>query len=193
MPRPNVLPDIDWRAVFASGQTYEDWRTGGEVPRHQERMEEFREAQRVAPHTEAWLKALPRPVHVIVMAEDWCPDVVRHVPVLQRLAEASGNLKTAYLRRDTNPEVTARFHTNGTESVPKFGFFNDEFVWCGMWGPLPEACNELIRRGRACGDLKGARLRVFKRYEADPEREEVVRELLACIEAAAAPAFLTEL
>ena len=187
MPRPNILPDIPWAEVFASGQEYNDWRVSGEKPEHQEKMEEFRNRQEIAPEVQRALQAIARPVHVLVMAEDWCPDVVRHVPVLECLAAESPHVKTAYIRRDTYPEVTARFHTNGTESVPKFGFFNDAFVWCGVWGPLPEACNELIRRGRACGDLKTARQHVAALYKADRGRDEVIRELLHCIEVAASP------
>ena len=189
MPRPNILPDIDWSAIFAAGQDYETWRTTGEKLEHQQKMEELRERQHLDPEAQARLAAIDRPVHIIAMAEDWCPDVVRHVPVLETLANASPHVHTAYVRRDAFPELTARFHTNGTESVPKFGFFNQRFVWCGIWGPLPEACNELIRRGRACGDLRTARIHVAERYKADKTRSEVINELLTCIEIAASPPF----
>lgn len=189
MPRPNILPEIDWSEIFSSGQAYNDWRTSGENPEHQAKMEEFRARQTLEPGVVSVLEAIARPVYVVVMAEDWCPDVVRHVPVLECVAAHSDHVRTAYIRRDTHPEVTARFHTNGTESVPKFGFFNEEFVWCGQWGPLPEGCNELIRRGRACGDLKSARRLVAEAYKADRERKVVVDELVHCIDVAASPPF----
>jgi hypothetical protein len=63
-------------------------------------------------------------------------------------------------------------------------FFNDKFVECGNWGPMPEECRRLIARGKAAGDIASARQRVSKMYESDPACEVVVRELLALIETA---------
>ena len=185
MPLPNILPPIDWPAIFASGEDYETWRIGGEYPQNQEKMEEFRLRQGFDDEAQAFLESLSRPVHVIVLAEDWCPDVVRHVPILQRMTEVTDKLKLSFIHRDTDLEVLVRFHTNGTESVPKFGFFNKDFVWCGVWGPLPQACNDLIRRGRAAGDPQGARRRTGALYKADYDRKVVIEELIACIDIAA--------
>ena len=133
-----------------------------------------------------FLKALPRPVHVLVIAEDWCGDVVRHTPVFQRIAEATPKLKARYIPREKSPETFARFLTNGGEAIPKFIFLNDKFVECGNWGPMPEACRALIARGKACGDVGAARQKVSALYQADPECREVIREFLHLIDIASA-------
>jgi thiol-disulfide isomerase/thioredoxin len=184
MPRPATLPTIDWKAVFASGLDYSAWISAGESPENRDKMETLRQAQGLEPQAAAFLAALPRPVHVIAVAEDWCGDVVRHVPVLQRLAEAAPNLKVRFISRQQWPDLFARFLTNGGEAIPKFIFLSDAFVECGNWGPMPGPCRELISRGKACGNVAAARKKVSGFYEADGNRRMVVSELLELIDIA---------
>ena len=188
MPRPPVLAAIDWAGLYASATEYDAWLDEGEKPENSERMEADRKAFALSPQVEAFLAALPRPVHVIAIAENWCGDVVRHVPVLQKMADASPNLKVRYIAREDRPDVFARFLTNGGEAIPKFIFLSDQFVECGNWGPMPEACRELIARGKACGDVGAARKKVSALYEADGERNVVVGELLHLVDIASAAA-----
>ena len=185
MPRPPVLPTIDWRAVFESGLDYRHWLASGESPENQSKMEALRQSLILEPQAAAWLAALPRPVHVVAIAEDWCGDVVRHAPALQRLSEAAPNLNVRFIRRDQRPDVFARFLTNGGEAIPKFIFLNDAFVECGNWGPMPEICRELIARGKACGDVGAARRKVGAFYEGDHNLRIVIAELIRLIDIAA--------
>ncbi|GLH71991.1 hypothetical protein GETHLI_04930 [Geothrix limicola] len=185
MPRPAILPLIDWKAVFGSGLDYEAWLAAAESAEQRDKLEAQRQALRLDPAVAGFLAALPRPVHVVAIAEDWCGDVVRHAPVLQRMAEAGPALKVRYIRREQHPEVFARFLTNGGEAIPKFIFLSEAFVECGNWGPMPEACKELIARGKACGDVASARKKVSARYELDSARREVVAELLRLVDIAA--------
>ena len=184
MPRPATLPLIDWKSVYESGQAYSAWIAAGESPENRDKMETLRQAQEIEPQSAGFLAALPRSVHVIAIAEDWCGDVVRHVPVLQRLAEAAPNLKVRYISRQQWPDVFARFLTNGGEAIPKFVFLSDAFVECGSWGPMPGPCRELIARGKACGNVGAARKKVSAIYEADGNRRMVVSELLQLIDIA---------
>ena len=184
MPRPPTLPVIDWKTIFNSGKDYADWLKSGEAPENQNRMEALRAEQAIEPHVAGLLKALPRPVYVIAIAEDWCGDVVRHVPVLQAIAAAAPNLQVRYITREQWPDVFARFLTNGGEAVPKFIFLSDQFVECGNWGPMPNACRELIARGKACGDVAAARKKIHGLYDADTNRREVVAELVHLLDIA---------
>lgn len=185
MPKPPLLPLIDWRALYDAGLDYAAWLASGEHPENQARMETLRSEQHLEATVEGLLKALPRPVHVIAIAEDWCGDVVRHVPVLQRMAEASPKLNVRFISRTQSLDSFARFLTNGGEAIPKFIFLNDQFVECGNWGPMPEACRELIARGKACGDVAAARKKVSALYDADFDRRMVVTELARLVEIAA--------
>ena len=184
MPQPPILPLIDWKAVFESGKEHSVWLAAAESPEKRQKMELFREGLKLEPQTLGFLSALPRSVHVVAIAEDWCGDVVRFVPVLQRLAEAAPRLKVRYLSRQQYPEVFNRFLTNGGEAIPKFVFLSDAWVECGNWGPMPEICRELIARGKACGDVAAARKKVSALYEADANRRMVVAELLKLLDIA---------
>lgn len=184
MPRPPMLPTIDWRQVFDSGLRYAQWIAAAENREHAQAMEEQRRSQPLEPHVMGLLGTLPRPVHVIAIAEDWCGDVVRHVPVLEAMADAAPQLRTRYISREQRPDVFSRFLTNGGEAIPKFVFLSDVFNECGNWGPMPSACRELIARGKAAGNVGAARQKVAGLYNADDQKREVVRELLELIDIA---------
>lgn len=184
MPRPPILPSLDWAAIFASGRAFADWLAAAEDPAQAARMRENLAAPALAPDEAAMLAALGRTVHVVAIAEDWCGDVVRHVPVLEALVRAGRNLHVRYVARAQHPDVFARFLTNGGEAIPKFVFLNDRFVECGNWGPMPDTCRRLIAQGKACGDVAAARKLVSARYAADPRCRDVVRELLDLVQLA---------
>jgi hypothetical protein len=180
------MPLIDWKAVYASGIPYAAWIQGGESPDNRAKMEAARQGLTLEPKDQAFLAGLARPVRVLAIAEDWCGDVVRHVPVLARLEEAASNLEVRYITREQHPEVFVRFLTNGGEAIPRFIFLSEAWVECGNWGALPDACRELIARGKACGDVAAARRKVSALYEADPGRKVVIKELCHLLEIACA-------
>jgi hypothetical protein len=184
MPRPATLPLIDWKAVFDSGLDYSAWLATAEAAEQRDKLEAQRTTLVLEPQVAGFLTALPRSVHVVAIAEDWCGDVVRHAPVLQRMAEAAPSLKVRYISREQHSDVFVRFLTNGGEAIPKFIFLSERFVECGSWGPMPDACRELIARGKACGDVAAARRKVAVRYEQDSTRREVVAELLQLVDIA---------
>jgi hypothetical protein len=184
MPRPATLPIIDWKAVFDSGLDYAAWLAAAESAEQRDKLVAQHQSLSLEPAVAGFLAALPRPVHVIAIAEDWCGDVVRHAPVLQRMAEAGTQLKVRYISRQQHPDVFLRFLTNGGEAIPKFIFLSDRFVECGNWGPMPEGCRELIARGKACGDVAAARKKTSARYEQDGQCREVVTDLLRLVDIA---------
>lgn len=184
MPRPNVLKTIDWPSVFETAHNYESWIAAAEFPENAQSMEQKRKVVQLSEDDKSKLSSVGRPVHVLAIAEDWCGDVVRHVPVLQKIADFCPNLVVKYCAREENPEVFTRFLTNGGEAVPKFVFLSDKFVECGNWGPMSTKARELISRGKACGDVATARALVAKHYEADIDLREVIDELISLCEVA---------
>ncbi len=186
MPKPPILPVLDWKSVLASGQPYAVWLAAAESDKNRETMETILGQLTLEPHVEAMLAALPRAVHVVAIAEDWCGDVVRHVPALQRIAQAAPKLEVRFVTREQHPDVFARFLTNGGEAIPKFVFLSDQYVECGHWGPMPEECRKLIARGKACGDVGAARQKVAGLYQADMDQKIVLRELVELIDTASA-------
>jgi hypothetical protein len=185
MPRQPVLPKVDWTSVIELGMTFDEWIAQNETPDNCLRMKETLRKTELAPGVEATLRDMPRRVHVIAIAEDWCGDVLRHVPVLQRMAESAPNLSVRFTSRLQHPGVFIRFLTNGGEAIPKFIFLNHQYVECGNWGPMPAACRDVIARGKACGDIGGARRKVSAMYADDPDCEIVINELLQIIDISA--------
>jgi thiol-disulfide isomerase/thioredoxin len=188
MPRPPVLTQVDWPAVHGSGVEWSQWLDQAESEDNRKAMETILAEQVLDPPQLSLLKGLPRPVHIVAIAEDWCGDVIRHAPVLQRLAQAAPMVKLRFISREQHPDVFIRFLTNGGEAIPKFVFLSDKFVECGNWGPMEEAGRKLISRGKACGDVGAARAKTGKLYEADADRRQVVRELTELIDIAASTA-----
>jgi hypothetical protein len=188
MPRPPILPTIDWPTIWTFAQGFEDWLDAAESEEKAEAINAGLVSLELEPQESALVQNLARMVRVVAFAEDWCGDVVRHVPVLQGLADVSGMLHVRYVTREQQPDAFARFLTNGGEAIPKFVFLSENYAECGHWGPMPERCRRLIARGKACGDVPAARKKVAALYEADPQRREVIRELLELAETAAAVA-----
>ena len=188
MPRPPMLEPTDWQTVFDSGVDYDAWIAAAESDDRRQTMQDALAAQPLDAMTVGLLDEIPRNVYVVAIAEDWCGDVVRHVPVLQKLCESGPNLHVRYVTREQHPEVFKRFLTNGGEAIPKFVFLSSDWVECGNWGPMAENGKRLIARGKAAGDVGTARKKVGLLYESDPEKNDVIRELVALIETASCSA-----
>lgn len=184
MPRPAVLPTVSWDAILEKAMSYQEWLAAAEFAENAKSMEDTRKAITLTESDRTRLDSVGRVVHVLAFAEDWCGDVVRHVPVLEKIAEFSPKVVTRYLYRDQAPEVFIRFLTNGGEAVPKFVFLSEALVECGNWGPMPQEGRKLIAQGKACGDVSSARVLVHERYQADPQQREVVEELISLLELA---------
>lgn len=181
MPRPPILPVIDWISTFDTASTFDAWLNKAEHPSHRQAILEAVDMLKLTQEDSAALAALSRPLHVLAIAEDWCGDVVRHVPALEVLNSATPLLEVRYISREERPDIFVRFLTNGGEAIPKFIFLSDGFVEYANWGPMPESCKRLIARGKAVGDVGAARREVSARYEADPQLREVFAELIALL------------
>ena len=189
MPMPITIPIPDWSAIFETAISFEEWMARGETATNIEAIRIIYAEQEFPEETTRWLAALEDTVHVLVIAEDWCPDVIRHVPVLQKMTEHTPKLDIRYISRTDHPDIFARYLTVGGEAIPKFVYFNDQFVECGVWGPMPHECREMIARGRACDDLGKARELVFAAYYDDPGRLTVINEVIHDIQTAACKHF----
>lgn len=177
MPRPPVLAPLDWKPIFDRSHDYQTWLAAAESPDAAQRMREDEKRQEFGSSVAEVLAAVDRTVHVVAFAEDWCGDVVRHVPVLQAMARSLPHLKVRYCSRAEAPGAFVRFLTNGGEAIPKFVFLSEDFVETGHWGPMPDALRDVISRGKACGDVGTARQITARLYDEDPGRHDVAREL----------------
>jgi thiol-disulfide isomerase/thioredoxin len=77
---------------YSQGMTYGEYVAS--IERNQKRFEENYAGTEIAPADVAAFKALMAkpngPAKMMVIGEDWCPDVFRGMPVFAKLAEATG-------------------------------------------------------------------------------------------------------
>jgi thiol-disulfide isomerase/thioredoxin len=128
---------------FASGLTYQDYIAGIKV--NQDRFQANYDGTTVSEDEAAALRALVAkangPAKVLVLGEDWCPDVYRGLPVLQRVAEAAG-IELRVFPRDENLDIMNEFLKDGEyQSIPTAVFYTKDHNYILHWIERPEKAN----------------------------------------------------
>jgi len=86
--------------------------------------------------------------HIVVIGEDWCPDVYRGTGVIQRLAEAAG-VEMRYFERDQNKDMIAEYLKGGEfESIPVFIFYDAENREIAHFIERPQLANDQLHLTR---------------------------------------------
>jgi selT/selW/selH-like putative selenoprotein len=190
---------------FTQGMTYEAYKA--QMTRNRERFDAAEAAVVFAPEDLAYFAGLPQPLNVLILAEDWCGDVIANLPVLGRLAEESGKLNLRIFLRDQNLDIMDRYLKDGQfRAIPVFVFFDADFNEIGHWIERPASVSELQAQMRrelfatdpvlaevapdtSFGQLpETARERLMQAFTAfreehlDFSNREVVREIRAILE-----------
>jgi selenoprotein W-related protein len=193
------------RDRFAEGLTYEAYKA--QMTRNRERFEANERTVELSSDDLAFFAQLPAPLHVLVLAEDWCGDVIANLPVLGRLAAESGTLDLRVFLRDQNLDIMDQYLNGGLHrSIPVFVFFDVAFNEIGHWIERPTRVAELQQQLRrdlfskdpvfaglapdtSIGQLpEEARLRLMQAFSVFREEHrllsdrEVVREVRAIVE-----------
>lgn len=113
---------------FAKGKTYKEYVESGITNKNLFEMNYT--DLKITPEQEAKLKALAAkpngPHHMVVIGEDWCPDVYRGAPVAARIAETMG-IEYRYFERDQNKDMIAEYLNKGEfESIPVIIFYDKD-------------------------------------------------------------------
>lgn len=77
----------------------------------------------------------------VIIAADWCGDVVRNVPVVLRLMEAA-SIPVEMLIMEENLDLIDQFLTMGGRSIPVILFVRDNGDVVGRFGPRPTYVQE---------------------------------------------------
>jgi hypothetical protein len=135
------------RSRFDQGLTYDGYKD--QMTRNRDRLEENEQRVELSRDDLAAFRALPRPVRVLVLAEDWCGDVIANLPVLGRLAKESGKLDVRIFLRDQNDDIMQSYLNKGQfKSIPVFVFFDDAFRELGHWIERPASVTEVRAKRR---------------------------------------------
>jgi len=132
---------------FASGLTYDAYKTA--MTRNRERVEANEKKVSLDAETVRVFKGLPQRLNVVVLAEDWCGDVIANLPVVGALEKAAGTLDVRIFYRDQNPDLIERWLNQGKyQSIPVVAFFDQGFRELGHWIERPASVTELRARKR---------------------------------------------
>jgi hypothetical protein len=138
------------REQFESGMTYDAYKA--QMTRNREQFEQNEKDVQLGPEDVQAFRDLPRPVNVMVLAEDWCGDVIANVPVVGRLArESNGKLNVRIHLRDQEPgtQIMDQYLNKGQfKSIPTLVFLDSEFNEFGVWIERPETVTKLREEKR---------------------------------------------
>src|SRR3712207_1647440 len=97
---------------FEQGLTYDEYKA--QMTRNQERFAATEQTVELSADDLDFFRGLPQALNVLVLAEDWCGDVINNVPVLGRLAAESGKLTLRVFPRDQNLDIMNQYLNQGT-------------------------------------------------------------------------------
>lgn len=84
-------------------------------------------------------------LRVLILAADWCGDVVRNVPVVLQVL-ATADIPTELLILEENLDVMEQYLTMGGRSVPIVIIADTEGHVLGQWGPRPRHVQEVMEK-----------------------------------------------
>ena len=114
------------------------------------------------------------PAKVLVIGEDWCPDVFRGMPVMQRIAEVAG-IEMRVLERDQHMDVMQHFRAGGEfDSIPVFVFFTRDHRYLGHWIERPARANAEMREALSPIFGPSGQRQLTERLGREPTEEERV-------------------
>jgi hypothetical protein len=133
------------------GITYDAFKAA--MTRNHERFDQNERRVELDPETVRTFAGLPQRLRVLVLAEDWCGDVVANLPILGRLSKEVGTLDVQIFYRDQNLDLMERWLNQGKyQSIPVFVIFDQGFRELGHWIERPASVTD--RRAQE-------RLRIF--------------------------------
>lgn len=177
---------------FASGMTYQQWIDA--IDRNQARFQENYDAVDLSEDDILAFQSLAArpngPARCLALAEPWCPDVFRGLPVMARIAEVAGiDLRVFF--RDENKDIMAEFlHDGRHESIPTFVFYTADHRYLCHWIERPALANEQMDQLRAIfeGRSREEALADYISFQKGPVwdgwRRATVRELRDLLERA---------
>jgi len=128
---------------FATGFTYQGYIA--QITVNKDQFQTFYTSAQLNPDdAEFFRKASKVPegiTKILVLGEDWCPDVLRGLPVAVRIAEAAG-LELRIFPRDKNLDIMNEFLNQGKfMSIPVIVFYTKDLKHICHWIERSEVAN----------------------------------------------------
>ena len=124
---------------YNSGFTYENYIR--QIKVNKDRFETYYESASLTKEDQdffASASSMPNGIKkLMIIGEDWCPDVFRGMPVFARIAEAAG-IETRIFPRDDNLDMMDEFLKDGEfASIPVAVFYDDKLNEITRWIERP--------------------------------------------------------
>src|SRR5215217_5730815 len=102
-------------------------------------------AARFTAEERAPFEALPRPLTVLVLTEDWCGDSNANLPMVVALARQTGKLDLRILTREGNEDIADRYQlADGRNHIPTYIVLDEELGEIGHFIERPAALTEKL-------------------------------------------------
>ena len=129
---------------FASGLTYQEYI--GQVATNKDRFEDFYKNCQLSSEDKAFFSKVAKmpngAARVLVLGEAFCPDVLRGMPAVARIAEASG-MEMRVFPRDKHLDIMNEFLKQGQfQSIPVMVFYTKDQRELGHWIERPELADK---------------------------------------------------
>ena len=120
---------------YASGFTYEDYIS--QIKVNKDRFQTFYETAELSEDDVAFFKKVGESHKMMVIGEDWCPDVFRGMPLMAKIAEVGG-MEMRIFPRDENLDLMNEFLKDGEFlSIPVAVFYTEDLEEVGRWIERP--------------------------------------------------------
>lgn len=87
--------------------------------------------------------SLEKPVNLLILSEEWCPDCTDGLPIIDRIAQETGKVNARVLKRDENLELADQFLNKGLwRSIPTIIVLDENFAPLGHVAERPDSVTE---------------------------------------------------
>ncbi len=111
------------------------------------------------------------PRRLLVIGEDWCPDVYRGLPVAARIAAAAG-WELRVLERDQHMDVMDVFKNGEFLSIPVYVFLTEDNRPLATWIERPKLANDQMREALSPVFGPSGQRQLMEKLGREPTEEE---------------------
>jgi len=136
---------------FNEGLTYQQYVD--QMTQNKERFLENYHHFTLAPEDAAFFQHLEQPLNVLMIAEDWCGDVIAGLPIIGKMLDVAGSkLNVRVFLRDQNEDLMNQYLKEGKyKSIPVVVVFDHQMHELGHFIERPTAQTQ--EQGQARNDF----------------------------------------
>lgn len=117
-----------------------------------QRMKRWDKVCEIYDEFKVFLQKIHKKIYMVVLTEAWCGDTANLVPIFEKIKLQNPQfLSFLLLLRDENPDVMDDNLTNGSRSIPKLIFLDENLQKLTTWGPRPQPLTQLIQEWKSKG------------------------------------------